>query len=462
VDEATRRTLGAHVAPPVSSRHRLIALALFVTLMVVYNANGREIGGSDSQPTKLAARALALRGNLLLDDDVARQPLYGERNSFARDLQGHFRSAYSPIGSIFGGVTAFALRVVGADLNAQLAPNLIAKLTASALTSFAVVLVFLTLRRFASTAASLAVAIGLGLGTNFWALTSQTMALHDVVAFALALTLFNWTRPTFDLTSRHLWVGAFGLGLAIMARQQTAPLVGILGLGLLARVGWRRGLPPLVFAVAMLGGLLAFQWHWFGHVLGAVPMLEGLHPEVHAVTGTISNEPWIGAAGLLVSPSRGLLIFSPVVLVALLGIPAVLRLVPYHGIGWGLAGSAALYLVYGAYTVWWGGHSYGPRYLLDLLVMLTPPAAVALDVMLRARWAQAICVVALAWSMVATATGAFFSDNWNTKPADVDKHHERLWDWHDTEITRAWSLGLDNDQNFGLFHWASVRQVDPR
>jgi hypothetical protein len=180
-------------------------------------------------------------------------------------------------------------------------------------------------------------------------------------------------------------------------------------------------------------------------------MLESLHPAVHAVTGTISTEPWIGAAGLLVSPSRGLLIFSPVVIVALLGIPAALRTLPYHGVGWALAGSFALYLVYAVYTVWWGGHSYGPRYLLDFVVFLTPPAAVALDMIVRARWAQALCVLALLWSIAAAGTGAFFADNWNTTPADVDKHHERLWNWRDSEIPRAWSLGLD-PQNFDFRH----------
>jgi hypothetical protein len=371
------------------------------------------------------------------------------------------RSAYSPIGSIFGGVTALTLRVLGADLNALLAPNLIAKLTASTLTAIAAVLVFLTLTRFASIAASLAVAIGLGIGTNYWALLSQTMALHEVVAFGFALTLFNWTRPTSQLTSRHLWLGALGLGLAVVARQQTAPLVGILGLGLLARVGWRRAAAPLTFAVALLAALLAFQWHWFGHLLGAVTMLESLHPQVHAVTGTVSTEPWIGAVGLLVSPSRGLFVFSPIVLVALLGIPIALRTLPYHGLGWALDGSFALYLTYAVYTVWWGGHSYGPRYLLDLLVFLTPPAVIALDTLLRPRWAQALCVLALLWSVVAAGTGAFFKDNWNTSPADVDKHHERLWDWRDSEIPRAWSLGLDHDQNFGLFHLTTVRRLPP-
>src|SRR5262245_31654582 len=39
-----------------AGRDRLAAGALFLGLLVVYNANGREIGSSDSQPTKFAAR----------------------------------------------------------------------------------------------------------------------------------------------------------------------------------------------------------------------------------------------------------------------------------------------------------------------------------------------------------------------------------------------------------------------
>jgi MFS family permease len=429
--------------------------------MAVYNANGREIGGSDSQPTKLAARALALRGNLRLDDDVAKVPLLGERHSFARDLGGRYRSAYSPVGSIFGGVTAIVLRLLGADLNAPRGPNLIAVLTASALTSAAVCLVFLTLVRFASRGASIAVAVGLGLGTNFWALHSQTLAQHDVVAFGMALALYNWTRPAADITTRRAWAGAVGLGLAVMARTQLAPLVGIVGLGLLARLGWRRAALPLGFAVLMLAALMVAQWRWFGHPLGALPVLEGLHPEVHAVSDSLNRQPWMGAAGLLISPSRGLLIFSPVVLVALLGVRPALRSLRELGVGWGLLASLVMYLGYCLYSVWWGGHSYGPRYLLDVIVLLTPPAAVALDQLVRAPWARALCVMALVWSMIAAGTGAFFAaDSWNTSPNEIDRNHGRLWDWRDPQIIRGWKNGL-NPQNFNLFNWTSVRQSGP-
>ena len=433
---------------------------LFLALIVVYNANGREIGGSDSQPTKLAARSLALRGNLYLDEDVRRIPQLAERASFAKDLQGHYRSAYSPVGSIFGAVTASAMRLAGADLDAPRGPNLIAKLTASALTALAVTLVFFTLRRFTSTGVALAVSVGLGIGTNFWALHSQTMAQHDVVAFGIALCLFNWTRPTRELAARHLWMGALGLGLAITARTQVGPLVGVLCLGLLVRVGWRRALGPIALAAVILGVLIAAQWHWFGHPLGAMPILEQLHPEVHAVEGSLSREPWVGASGLLVSPNRGLLVFSPIVILALIGVIPALRALPDHGLGWAFIGCLLLYVGYGSYTVWWGGHSYGPRYLLDFVVLLTPAAAIALDRVIRSRVARAACALLLAWSIVAAGTGAFFSDNWNTSPNEIDKNHSRLWDWRDPQITRAWRTGA-SPQNFNLFNWTSYKLTGP-
>jgi hypothetical protein len=207
----------------------------------------------------------------------------------------------------------------------------------------------------------------------------------------------------------------------------------------------------------MLGGLVAAYVRWFGHPLGAMPGLEALHPDVHAVTSSLSREPWIGAAGLLISPSRGLLVYSPVVLVALLGLGAAGRRLRDHGLGWNHLACVVLYLGYASYTVWWGGHSYGPRYLLDFIVLLTPAAAVQLTRM-RGGLARGLVFVALLWSMAAAGTGAFFADNWNTSPASVDRNHDRLWDWRDPQILRAWSLGL-HAQNFNLFNWTSFRQA---
>jgi hypothetical protein len=202
------------------------------------------------------------------------------------------------------------------------------------------------------------------------------------------------------------------------------------------------------------------QWQWFGHPLGAMPLLEQLHPDVHAVEGSLSREPWIGAAGLLVSPNRGLLVFSPIVIIALIGIIPSLRSLPGHGLGWAFAGCLVLYVGYACYTVWWGGHSYGPRYLLDFVLWLTPAAAVALERRIRGPVLRGLCVALLAWSIVAAGTGAFCADDWNTRPSEVDRNHARLWDWRDLQVARAWQMGL-SPQNFNLFNWTSYRTTGP-
>ena len=41
-------------------------------------------------------------------------------------------------------------------------------------------------------------------------------------------------------------------------------------------------------------------------------------------------------------------------------------------------------------------------------------------------------------------------DAWNSNPADVDHEHDRLWDWSDNQIVRAWHAGA-SPQNFTLF-----------
>ena len=58
----------------------------------------------------------------------------------------------------------------------------------------------------------------------------------------------------------------------------------------------------------------------------------------------------------------------------------------------------------------------------------------------------------LAWSIAVSAAGAFVFPNerWNQHPADVDRHHRRLWDWSDLQIARAWR-SAPSPQNFSLF-----------
>lgn len=434
------------------------ALLLFLGLVLIYNANGREIGTYDSQPTKFTIRELAVAHTLTLDRVVANQPLYAERAGFAVDRRGHYRSAYSMVPVLVAAGPAWLLHASGViDFDAPLAPNLAAAVTASVMTAGAVALVFLSLARLTTTRIALMVAIGLALGTNYWALVSQTLWQHESVAFGLAVALWAWLRPAAALTGSRLLAGAVGLAMAGAARPQVAPLIALMMCWLIARIGWRRVTVPAA-VLAIIGVIaIAVNLAWFGHPLGALPRLQEGHPTVHLMPGSFSSTPWVGALGLLFSPSRGLLIFSPIVCVSVAGM-----LMPRAGdrgyaLGWLAAAAAVQFVAYSLFSVWWAGHTYGPRYLLDLLVPLTPFAAVGLA---RARaWWKAVLVLMLAWSIAVAAAGAFVypHEGWNSDPTEIDHDHARLWDVRDSQIHRAFT-SAPSPQNFQLWSREAIRK----
>jgi hypothetical protein len=72
----------------------LRAVAVFVLVFLVYNANGREISSWDSQAAKFAAIEFGRYHTFILDSAVLRTPRLVSRPSVALDRAGHYRSTY--------------------------------------------------------------------------------------------------------------------------------------------------------------------------------------------------------------------------------------------------------------------------------------------------------------------------------------------------------------------------------
>src|SRR6185503_4644320 len=255
-----------------------------------------------------------------------------------------------------------------------------------------------------------------------WSTASQTLWQSETAVFGLALAVLAFAAPDERISGWGAVAIGVGLGLTGATRPQLAPIVAILLAGT-----WVRSKPRHAAAatalVAMFGAALcAANMRWFAHPLGALPLLQEVNSQVHG-TGASFNVQFAGFAGLLVSPSRGLLIFSPVVLVAAAGIRRSISEGWRSALPWCSLALAAQYALYGSYAVWWGGHTYGPRYLIDLLPAAVPLAAVAMSAPHVSRPVQVLATLALTWSMTVAATGAFCypNDRWNSDPLDVDK-----------------------------------------
>jgi hypothetical protein len=435
-----------------------IAALLAVALFVLYNSNGREIGSFDSQPTKYAARELLLRGTLTLNHVVGTSPQLLERHAFVLTETGRIRSAYSPVPSLIAATIAWPFWQTGlVDIRAPRAPNLIAVLTASLLTASAAALVFLTARRRLPVTRALVLAIALGVGTGFWHTVSQTLWQHETAIFGLSLAVFALMRPVGPSCVLSAVLIGVGLALAGTSRFQLSPAIAVLLLGTLACAGLRAALIASAIVVAAAGTLIAANLSWFGHPLGAMPLLLAQQPTIHRRIGSFGFYP-DALGGLLVSPNRGMFVFSPIVLVAVAGIPAALRERWRSPAAWCAAALIAQYIFYGCYAIWWGGHTYGPRYLLDVLPLAVPAAMAALQSFRFPAVTVPLATAALVWSVTTAAIGAFYhpNGNWNADPADVDRRHARLWDWTDLQIVRCWRAG-PSPQNFNLFDRSSYR-----
>lgn len=435
------------------------AAAVFVLLLVVYNANGREIGSYDTRPTSFAAREMLLRGTLGLNHVVGRTPDYAQRWGVILAHDGRYRSIYSPVPPLMAAGLMWPFWQTGLiDIRAPLAPQLIAKAAASTIVALAVAISFVTARKWLSRAGSWLLALAWGLGTGLWSTASQT--LWQTETAVLGFTLAAAALVASDARFRVAILFGLGLALAGTARPQLAFAVAVLLVAAAWTKGWRFALPAAVI-VATAAAVLAFvNWRWFGHPAGALPLLVQANAEIHrtAASFTLRHD---GFAGLLISPNRGLLIFSPIVLVAALGIRPALAAGWRSPLVWCLAAAVVQYLVYGGYAVWWGGHTYGPRYLTDLLPLLLPLAAAGLAAVRLRPIARAGLAIAFAWSVLVAATGAFVypNDVWNLDPRNVDHYHERLWSVRDNQIRRCWARG-PSPQNFSLFARAAFTRAE--
>lgn len=426
------------------------AVGLTLALFAVYSANGREIGSVDSQVTKFAAREFLLRGSLALNHVVGATPQLASRHTFVLAKDGRYRSAYSPVPALTAAAVAWPLAASGLiDLRGTHAPGIIAVVAAGLLSAAAMGFAFLTARRFLPPGPALLLAAGLGLGTGIWSTASQTLWQHETSIFGLSLAVFALTGPRAGYGAAV--AAGVGVALACTSRLPLAPAAAILLLAV-----WRRGgVGPAATASAIVGAaaaaLVLFNVRAYGHPLGALPVLEALHVDFHA-TDRSFRLSWEGYAGLLVSPSRGLLVFSPIVAITALGMRQAWQGGWESATRWCLLAAAAEFVLYGAYSVWWAGHTYGPRYMLDVLPLLVPAGAMALARLRIRSAAGVLAVLALAWSVGVAALGAFVypAEAWNSSPSDVDREHARLWDWRDTQIRRV--LGTSpNERNFMLF-----------
>jgi hypothetical protein len=206
--------------------------------------------------------------------------------------------------------------------------------------------------------------------------TMQWSYAHDAfdimpTGCCLLLALFAAHRIPLHRPRRWLYISGWAFAGAILLRVSSTALWPIYGLyvyhcwpsnvrsaRLIALLEW--SLPTL--AVLIFTGW--YDWARFG-----TPLETGYGI---GTSNGFTNSLWQGLAGLLVSPGKSLFLFSPLLVLALVGYPRFLRRDRSLALA-ALAITVVTLIFYARFHDWSGDWAWGPRFMLPLVPLLMLP-----------------------------------------------------------------------------------------
>lgn len=430
--------------------HLTVAAALAVVAFAVFNANGREAYPTgDSRPTALLPFTLMYEGDLDLNEY---HPPGAGISGPIRMENGRILSNYSPVPALLSLPLYLPVRAHRAEVDGDILrwTPFFSKLAGSFWAAIAVAAFYLAATRIATRRAAALTTIVLAFASPFWISGSQTLGQHGLTVLCGSLAFLGLAELKRSGLRRWALLAGFACALAVGIRLSNVVLFAafLVYLALFARrFVLPFVIPVLLVAVPAVLQLLAIVGG-AGGGLHSFAFLTRIFDQLGSPFGP-------GLVALLLSPGEGLLLWSPAVALMLLPVGSLLAEPPgarprelRRLLVFSLAVFGAFVLLYAAYVEWWGGRTYGPRYVTDGLPFLLLPAAAALERWLPRRGFWAAFVAAVVVSAAIQALGAFRFPCAGDEPGRIRRDEYRIWDWSDTDVSFCWTSPRRPAQDF--------------
>lgn len=442
----------------ISLIKRNIGISLFILLFLIYSISFNPYFESgDPLPASLLPFSIFEDHDVYLDEFENYFQASYTFSWMVREIDGHYLSAYpivTPVLILPIYIIPYVLikwidyPIDMLNPGFQLIVAIMEKLSASIIAALAGIFVYLSLDKLITRKIAALTTFIFAFATNTWAISSHELWQHGLVELLLAMQLYiillNEVRPSNKLI---MSLGALS-GLYIFNRPSDSilliPIFAYIFILNFKKISYY--LLPF-----MLTGLIFFSYnyYYFNSLFGGyTAFIGGLN---------LSYNTFYNFMGLLISPNRGLLVYSPIVILAILG---------YLNIN-GLPNDKIRYILYlygpimllqillyssfdNKFIPWWAGGSYGPRFLTGILPILAIYIGLYLNSCSCLKntsskniiYALLISVI-LIWSIFVQIVGAFYYPNglWDVTPENINEHPERAWNWSDMQILRSFNAG---------------------
>ncbi len=311
-------------------------------------------------------------------------------------------------------------------------------LIASIITALSVALAFPMFSEIIAERYALFLAFVLAYCTSMWSIVSRSLWQHGPSILMLVATMYVLERAK----RQPVWICAAGLTLAFayVSRPTNSLTIAVVTLWVVAK--HPKYIPGyLASALTIAIPFLLYNQITYGNWL----------PSYYQPQRLGSPDFLQALLGHLISPGRGLFIFSPVLAFGVLGAVVKVWRKSFHGLDIVWATVIVLHwLVISAFKHWWGGFTFGPRLFSDTLPMWVYFMAPALEQITRASGIHRKVIMTLLATAVAISFAIHYqgANNWETvlwniEPVNIDAAPNRLWDWKDLQFLRGAPMALN-------------------
>lgn len=397
----------------------------------------------------LKHRSFALDRYFTSQETMAEYPGYDAARGFPLHIElarGHLYYQFPPGSSVLsmpyvGLMGLFGVSPVRADASYDVPGEVrLERGLATVLMALVAWLFFVVASRFLPVSWSAMLALAGVLATPIWSTASRAMWAHTWSVLLTSIVILLLVRlegrqrvSPYLLATLASW----------MVFVRPANVVIVLAVTIYVILVAPRLVPVYALSGALWAALfVAYSWTHFGTVLP-------VYLRAHVGGLYFGTRFWRGLAGVLFSPSRGLFIFVPSVIFVGYLLVAFRRTLPCRRlVVLSTASIVVTVVLYATYVEWWGGHSFGARYMTDLTPWIVLLAILALAAMRAVPGPEARrrlgghLIVGLIFTLLGVAinaTGAWsrVATEWNAKPEDVNVAPERLWDWRRPQFLAA-------------------------